>query len=321
MAIYHLSVKAISRSEGRSSVACSAYRAGEKLLDERTGEVHDFTKKRGILHQEILSPKDVNLTRSELWNSAEKSENRKNSTVAREYEIALPSELNFNEQKALVQEFSQHLVSTYGVCADIAIHEPNKKGDQRNHHAHILTTTRSVSADGFGAKTRILDDKKTGEIERIREKWAELSNNALERAGHMTEVSHKSLKEQGINREPTQHMGVSATAMERRGLTPERQRTLPKAESEQTKEIKKNIEFLEEITNNMQNVRADGKQWIKQEKERIREEERQQKELELQKLQKQRLERERQRQEHESKRQIEREKEKQNIEQNKGMSL
>lgn len=222
MAIYHCSIKTFSRSKGQSAPSAAAYRAGVILSDERTGEVHDYTRRSGVEYTELMLPEGINIERQQLWNNAESAENRKNSTIAREYEIALPEELNSEQRKELVQTFSRHLIERYGVAADVAIHRPGKNGDYRNYHAHILTTTRTITAEGFGAKTRVLDDKKTGEIEHVRATWASLMNQALERAGRQERVSHKSLAAQGINREPTKHLGPTATAMERRGEKSER---------------------------------------------------------------------------------------------------
>ena len=222
MAIYHCSVKTISRSAGKSAVASAAYRAGDKITDERTGEIHDYTRKQGVEHTEIIAPFGVKLDRQKLWNAAESAEKRKNSTVAREYEVALPSELTQRQRIQLARDFARHLVKRYGVVADIAIHEPGREGDQRNHHAHILTTTRKVTKDGFGEKTRSLDDKKTGEISHVRKEWEEYSNRALRQAGHEERICHKTLKAQGVERPPTVHLGPAATAMERRGEITER---------------------------------------------------------------------------------------------------
>jgi len=215
--MYHCSIKTVSRSQGRSALGAAAYRAGVSLRDDLTGELHDYTRKIGVVYTEIIAPDGIQFDRNQLWNFAEQSETRKNSTVAREYELALPAELTAEHQKALALNFARHLVTSYGVVADVAVHAPARGGDQRNHHAHILTTTRQVTPEGFGAKTRVLDDRKTGEVERIREAWAELTNQALARAGLDTRVSHKSLEAQGIDRIPTTHLGPAATAMERRG--------------------------------------------------------------------------------------------------------
>lgn len=225
MAIYHCSIKTVGRSHGRSATGAAAYRAAERIFDARTGEIHDYRRKGGVEHTEIILPQGVALVaRDKLWNTAETTENRKNSTVAREYEIALPEELNQGQRKDLALEFARHLVDRYGVAADVAIHAPGRGGDHRNHHAHILTTTRQITLNGtLGAKTRSLDDQRSGEVKHIRTAWGNLVNQALEKAGHSSRVSHKSLEEQGIiNQNPGIHWGPTVTAMERRGLSTDR---------------------------------------------------------------------------------------------------
>lgn len=221
MSIYHLSVKVVSRSSGRSATGAAAYRAGERIQDERTGIVHDYRRRRGVLHTELVMPLGVAMTREELWSGAELAETRKNSTTAREYEIALPAELSTEQRIELAVVFGYRLMLRYGVAADVCVHAPGQGGDQRNYHAHILTTTRTLGPDGFGKKTRVLDDRKSGEIKYIREMYAEMVNAALERAGVEARVDHRRLEAQGIERAATQHMGPAATHMERRG-----QRTL-----------------------------------------------------------------------------------------------
>lgn len=228
MAIYHLSVKTISRSDGRSGTAASAYRAGVSITDQRTGEVHDYTRRRGVEFAEMVLPEGApDWDRSQLWNAAEESEKRKNSTVAREYELALPDELSPSERRDLVKEFARELVERHGVAVDFAIHLPGKEGDNRNHHAHVLTSTRRLGPEGFGEKSRELDAKETGskEVEHWRERWASLSNLALERAGQGVRVDHRSLAAQraealalgdipradSLDRTPTQHLGPVPT--------------------------------------------------------------------------------------------------------------
>ncbi|MEK5772033.1 MobQ family relaxase, partial [Acinetobacter variabilis] len=158
MAIYHFSVKAISRSDGRSAVACAAYRAGEKLICDYYGKEQDYTKKTGVEFTNIYAPENTNpdlLNRQKLWNTVEKVENRKNSLLAREFEIAFPSELNAEQRKALLDELCQELVKKHGVIVDAAIHAPHtgSGSDERNYHAHIMFTTRSISKTGdFEAK-------------------------------------------------------------------------------------------------------------------------------------------------------------------------
>lgn len=222
MAIYHLSAKAISRSTGRSATAAAAYRSGEKIRDERTGLIHDYTKKSGVKSADIVLPDNAPLwanDRSQLWNAAELAEKRKDACIAKEYEVALPEELPPEERKRLALDFAKWLATNEGCAVDVAIHEPSKNGDNRNHHAHILKTTRKIDHDGMGGK---LDSEKAGrnrkaDLEIIREKWAALTNQRLKQNGIDATVDHRSLEAQGIDREPTQHLGVAITEIQRRG--------------------------------------------------------------------------------------------------------
>jgi len=235
MASYHLSVKTIKRSAGRSATAAAAYRVGERIECQREGRVHDYTRKQGIEETFILAPKDAPdwaSDRSRLWNEAEASETRRNSVTAREWELALPSEISAEDRSQITRAFAEELVSRYGVAVDVAIHAPHREGDQRNHHAHVLTSTRKLEAGGFTAKTRVLDSAKTGgvEIEQMRGVWAELQNRALERAGEVERVDHRSLEKQReaaldkgdelkaeeLDRDPELKLGPAANSMERR---------------------------------------------------------------------------------------------------------
>lgn len=239
MAIFHLSVKTISRSAGRSATAAIAYRSGEKVMDERTGLVHDYTRRRGVEHTEIFLPENApawSSQREQLWNAAELAEKRKNSTVAREFEVALPAELNREQRLELVREFSRDLVQRHGMAVDVAIHEPGKEGDHRNHHAHILCSTRRLTPEGFKDKTRELDDQKSGEVSHWRGRWAEISNRHLENAGRQERLDHRSLEAQRaaaiergdieqaakLERLPTVHLGPNVVQMEQRGIRTER---------------------------------------------------------------------------------------------------
>ena len=232
MASYHCSIKPVSRSNGRSSTAAAAYRAGVCIADERTGEVHDYTRKKGVDYTELVLPEGVIFTREQLWNAAENTEKRKDARVAREFELALPAELTPKQRRELATDFAKSLVDRYGVAADVAVHEPSRNGDQRNHHAHILITTRQISAQGLGEKTDLEREDKAlraqgkpsgrKQIEALRADWATRCNRTLERAGHEARVSHKSLAAQGIHRAPSVHLGPTATAMERRGIRTER---------------------------------------------------------------------------------------------------
>lgn len=303
MSIYHCSIKPISRGNGRSSTAASAYRAGEKIKDLRTGEIHDYTRKQGVEHTELVLPNGVDINREQLWNSAEKSEKRKDARVAREFEVALPTELTKEQRKELAVNFAQSLVGTYGVGADVAIHEPNKKGDQRNYHAHILITTRQLSPRGLGDKTDLEREDKalrsqgqaTGreQIEQLRKQWANQCNLALERAGQHDRVSHKSLEAQGINREPTSHLGHIATAMERRGIQTERG-NLNRNQVE-NKQTEKELAQAENIQSGSERMRQQAQTW-RLEQERAKQIEHERQEVERKALEKERMLREQKKQ-------------------------
>ena len=202
--MYHLSVKAHSRSNGASATAAAAYRSGESITDERTGQRHDYTRRAGVVSTGIVGWTG---SRESLWNAAEQAEKRINSTVAREYEIALPADTTDEARESMVQRFSQWLHDRYGVAVDYAIHRAHRTGDARNHHAHILTTTRRIEDGKLTEKTRILDTKQTGaaEVETIRAQW-----------GAVCGMDHRSLKARGIERLPTRHEGKASTHARRR---------------------------------------------------------------------------------------------------------
>lgn len=226
MAIYHLSVKAISRSAGRSSTAAAAYRAGCEITDKRTGEVHDYTRKGGIASTDMVLPDaapEWATDRSAVWNAAEAAERRKDACVAREFEVALPDELSPDERRRLAVDFAKEMANAEGCAVDVSIHAPGKEGDSRNHHAHILRTTRKVGPDGLTDK---LDTEKAGrnraaDLDAVRTRWAVLTNERLRENGIGAQVDHRSLKDQGIDRIPTSHLGIFVTSLERRGVTTE----------------------------------------------------------------------------------------------------
>ncbi|WP_158006277.1 MobQ family relaxase, partial [Acidithiobacillus thiooxidans] len=237
MAIYHASTKPIARSAGRSAVAAAAYRAGVELVDARTGLVHDYTRKGGVELTEILTPDGLGAERNALWDAAELAEKRKDARTAREWIVALPAELDAGQRTDLARDFAQALVARYGVAADLAVHAPDREGDHRNHHAHLLTTTRQFSRapDGglvLGAKAHIeLSDKArrerglgaaADEVKAVRELWEHTANAALERSGIDARIDARSLQAQGMDREATQHLGPAASEMERRGKASDR---------------------------------------------------------------------------------------------------
>ena len=245
MALYHLSVKAVSRGGGRSAVACAAYRQAESLHDERTGRTHDYERKRGVEARMLLVPDGAGHwatmggdgwaeERERLWNAAEAAERRKDARVAREYELALPHELDATSRRRLVAVFAGELVERFGVAVDAAIHAPGREGDARNWHAHVLTTTRKATPGGLGEKAAIeLSDTARGklglgsgaaEIEGLREVWGALVNRELERAQVAERVDHRSYARQGRGEQAAQHLGPGASSLERKAARLARQR-------------------------------------------------------------------------------------------------
>jgi ATP-dependent exoDNAse (exonuclease V) alpha subunit len=235
MAIYFLNLKTFGRSSGSSAVSAAAYRAGERIRDERSGKLYDHSDRRDVLHKEIILPDKFaadDMTwakdRSALWNTAEMSETRKNARVAREYLVALPYELPSQSRIELAREFSRELVERYRFAADVAIHEPRNSlgSDQRNFHAHILATTREVTTTGLGAKTQLewsdADRREAGlgpvlsELLYVRQRWAVATNEWLKDANLAGRIDHRTLEAQGIDREPF-HIPRVAFEMERHG--------------------------------------------------------------------------------------------------------
>ena len=199
MAIYHLRATMISRSAGRSATAAAAYRVGERIEDHRTGLTFDYRARGGVDHVETLAPANVPAwvqDRSALWNAVEAAETRKNSQVAREIRVALPAELDHAQRVELVREFCQREFVARGMVADIALHAPGHEGDDRNHHAHILLTTREIGPEGFTIKNR--DWNAVEMLEGWREAWARDSNRALERCGLDERIDHRTLEAQRI---------------------------------------------------------------------------------------------------------------------------
>ena len=243
MAIFHCPIQIIQRSKGKSAVAAAAYRSGEKLINEWDGLTHDYTKKGGVVHTEIMLPAHAPpefQDRSTLWNSVEQIEKSSDAQLAREIEVALPVELSRAEQLALVRAFVKDNFVDAGMCADFAIHD---KGTG-NPHAHIMLTIRPIKENGkWGAKCRKvydldgqgqrIPDGKGGwknhredttdwnrreNAEKWRAAWAAYANRALEAAGRPERIDHRSYKRQGVDKIPSVHMGPAASQMERRGV-------------------------------------------------------------------------------------------------------
>ena len=224
-AYYHCSVDVIGRAKGRSAVACAAYRSGSQLNDERYGTIHDYRPRKGILQTGIIAPENSPAwvtDRERLWNGVELRERRKDAQLAREFILGLPAQLSPEEQKASLEQFIRQEITPHGLVADYAIHAPNREGDQRNHHAHVMVTMRPVSENGFEANKERAHNSPE-QLVKWREAWADIQNQAFERNGVTGEdgrtlrVDHRSYEKQGLDIEPTVHLGVHATAMERRG--------------------------------------------------------------------------------------------------------
>lgn len=310
MAIYYATTKPISRSSGRSATASAAYRAGAEITDERTGLKHDYSKRGGVEMAYAFDKTMKTVDREELWNKAELAENRKDGRTAREWVLAIPHELvpedkkkrkdlKQNEGARVAVRFAKMLAERYNVGVDVAIHSPDKEGDNRNWHAHIMTTTREISRtdDGIelGDKTSIeLSNAKrkelglvstSTEIKALRQEWETIVNTQLERLGIEERIDHRSLKERGIERQPTIKMGWQASAMERRGITTDKgdlNRQI-KADNEHLRDLKLEITTLKDAKIEMENIKeqVQGMQDFKAEYEAYKQEQQQQK-LELQ---------------------------------------
>lgn len=221
MADYRFSAQIIARSQGRSVTAAAAYRSGGVIVDARTGEVHDYTRKGGVEWTGVLAPENAApwaLDREKLWNRVEQEEVRKDAQLAREIQLSLPHELNFEQRKALVCEFVERELVQRGMVADIAMHRPDRGGDPRNFHAHILLTTRDIGSEGFGKKNRNWNSRE--ELTAMRAAWAEIQNEHLRRhlGAQAPQITHLSYAERGVDKVASVHLGPRATGMERRGI-------------------------------------------------------------------------------------------------------
>ena len=235
MAIFYLNISSITRGTGRRATAAAAYRSGERIRDDRTGQLFNHVKRRDILHTEIFLPSQLDgaqvawaRNRQRLWNTAEHAEKRHNSRVAREFQVTIPSELDPVRRVALARKFAREIADRYKVAVDLAVHEPPRGGDPRNFHAHLLATTREVTPAGLSAKTgldldwrerrrRGLPDHRH-EFINVRERWATLTNEALRDAHVDARIDHRSLAAQGIDREPLPAIPLMHLKMEQRGL-------------------------------------------------------------------------------------------------------
>jgi len=223
MAQFHMSVKQISRSTGRSATGAAAYRAAERIVDARTGEIHDYTRKGGVDAAHLALPGGSTEDRAAFWNRLEQHHKRGDAVLAREFTLALPHELPAEERQRLAFDYGRELADRYGIAVDVAVHAPDRDGDNRNYHAHVLMSACSVAPDGtLGKKAVELDPihcqraKVENFAERERPRWAELHNERMAELGQVERIDHRRLVEQGIDREPTRHLGLAAIGYERR---------------------------------------------------------------------------------------------------------
>jgi len=236
VAVYFLNLRTFGRSSGSSAVSAAAYRAGERIRDERSGKTYDHSDRQDVMHKEIILPSQFAIDemswakdRANLWNTAESAETRANARVAREYLVALPAELSPAQRIGLVKGFSQELADRYRFAVDCAIHAPRDfpGSDPRNFHAHLLATTREVTTEGLGAKTTLeWNDGSRREIGlrpviyellHVRQRWAAATNEVLREAHLEVRIDHRTLRAQGIDREPRPQIPKAAFELERHG--------------------------------------------------------------------------------------------------------
>ena len=233
MASYFLLVKTFSRGKGSSATKAAAYRSGERIRDERSGAVHDYTDRTDVAHAEIVLPAEYAghtdmewaLNRHVLWNAVQQSGRQWNARLAREVLVHLAPEMTRAQRVALVRRLSHELADRYHSAVDFAVHEPRAHADQRHHHAHILMPARQVGPGGIGARTTLelsgteRHDRGLGpskdDLLWLRQRWAQISNEALHEAGLTARIDHRSYKDQGINREPKPLMPQSIVYSER----------------------------------------------------------------------------------------------------------
>lgn len=222
MAVYRLSASIIGRSSGRSATAAAAYRSGQKIEDLRTGETHDYTRRSGVLHSEILTPEntpDWMHDRAQLWNAVEAAEKRKDAQLAREILLSLPHELTDDQRRELVRDFVKSDFVARGMIADLSIHLPDREGDNRNHHAHVMLTMRELAGDGFAAKKQ-RDWNGKDVLEGWRERWAEHQNARFRDLGFEgLSVDHRSVIDRGDDYEPEPKLGPHNSKLQRVGLS------------------------------------------------------------------------------------------------------
>ncbi len=246
MALYHFHVSQVRRSAGQSSVAAAAYRAGERLEDHYYGDVADYTAKGGVICTEIMAPDYVPeffYNREFLWNSVEEVEHHPKAQLAYSFDFALQNEFSIEENIEMARRFVRENFVAKGMVADVAIHNPDKKGGIPNPHVHVMCPIRPMNEDGtWGEKQRreylfedgkpVLDAKgkqkynavpttdwnRPEVLEEWRKAWADLVNAEFEKRGMPERIDHRSYVDQGIALIPQVHEGPRVQAMEAKGI-------------------------------------------------------------------------------------------------------
>jgi ATP-dependent exoDNAse (exonuclease V) alpha subunit len=219
MAIYHLSMQNMARTEGRSAIACASYRSGEELYDIIDGVTHTPKRADRVAHAEIIAPSyapEWVKNRGKLWNGVEANEKRKDARFAREFQVALPNELDLEQQKELIRDWANEELTPHGLVSDFAIHLVPAGGVQ-NDHAHIMVTPRAIQTDGSWSKKKDTKFEKKQMLQQWRASWADHANAALEKAGKDAQIDHRSNRIRGIQTLPTIHEGFAAQKIEQKG--------------------------------------------------------------------------------------------------------
>ena len=223
MAIYHFSAKVVSRANGSSAVASAAYRAAERLTDERLGRDHDFTSKAGVVHSEIMLPEGAPerlADRETLWNAVEAGEVRKDAQLARDVEFAIPREMNEADGIQLARDFVAREFVARGMIADLNVHWDMGADGSPKPHAHVMLSMREVGPDGFGQKER--DWNSTDLLKEWRGNWADHVNVRMAELGLEARVDHRTLEAQGIALEPQHKIGAAGSRRAMHGEDAER---------------------------------------------------------------------------------------------------
>ena len=223
MAIYHFSAKVVSRANGSSVVASAAYRAAERLCDDRLGRDHDFTSKTGVVHSEIMLPEGAPERlgdRETLWNAVEAGEVRKDAQLARDVEFAIPREMNSQDGIQLARDFVAREFVERGMIADLNVHWDKGEDGSPKPHAHVMLTMREVGPDGFGQKER--DWNSTDLLKEWRGAWADHVNVRMAELGLEARVDHRTLEAQGIPLEPQHKIGAAGSRRAMHGEDAER---------------------------------------------------------------------------------------------------